>query len=221
MSHALKGKVALVTGGSRGLGAATAEALADQGADVAISYVASADKAEALVARLQRKGVRSISIRRDQADMASARPLIDRVRVVADLGRLDILVNNAAVAVQGQVGASGRTDVLNSDRPLWTRHDRAGRPGAPLTSHAFVRNLKGYAKEAGIGQIHLHQTCHTYARLVAEQTGSIIETQDALSHKNAATTRVYVQRISIKRDKHSENIARLFNSDGADGTPTK
>lgn len=99
MSHALRGKVALITGGSRGLGAATAEALANQGADVAISYVASADKAEALVARLQRKGVRSISIRSDQADMASARPLIDRV--VADLGRLDILVNNAAVAVQG------------------------------------------------------------------------------------------------------------------------
>ena len=50
--------------------------------------------------------------------------------------------------------ASGRHDVLNSERPLWTRHDRAGKPGAPLTSHAFVLNLKRYARQAGIGSIH-------------------------------------------------------------------
>lgn len=114
-------------------------------------------------------------------------------------------------ALEEYLDASGRIDVLNSDRPLWTRHDRAGRPGAPLTSHAFVRNLKRYAEDAGIKHMHLHQTRHTYARLVAERTGSIIETQDALGHKNPATTRIYVQRISIKRDKHSEHIARLLD----------
>jgi integrase len=106
--------------------------------------------------------------------------------------------------------ASNRLDALDSERPLWTRHDRAGKPGAPLTSHAFARNLKLYAGEAGIKDFHLHQTRHTFARLVSEQTGSIVETQDALGHKNAATTRVYVRRIAVKRDKHSEQIARLF-----------
>jgi integrase len=105
--------------------------------------------------------------------------------------------------------------VLGSERPLWTRHDRAGRPGAPLTSHAFAVNMKRYAREAGIGNFHLHQTRHTFARLVAERTGSIIETQDALGHKNAATTRVYVRRVAVKRDKHSEQIARLFNLSGS------
>jgi integrase len=114
-------------------------------------------------------------------------------------------------ALEDYLAASGRDNVMHSDRPLWTRHDRAGRPGAPLTSHAFVRNLKCYAKDVGIEHIHLHQTRHTYARLIAEQTGSIIETQDALGHKNAATTKVYVQRISIKRDKYSENIARMLS----------
>ncbi|MBS7539512.1 SDR family NAD(P)-dependent oxidoreductase [Ancylobacter lacus] len=99
MSNNLKGKVALVTGGSRGLGAATAAALADQGADVAISYVASADKAEAVVAALRAKGVRAHAFRSDQADTAAARPLIEQV--VAHFGTLDILVNNAAIAVQG------------------------------------------------------------------------------------------------------------------------
>jgi NAD(P)-dependent dehydrogenase (short-subunit alcohol dehydrogenase family) len=101
MSNILKGKVALVTGGSRGLGAATAEALAEEGAEVAISYAASADKAEAVIARLKAKGVRAIAIRADQADQAVARPLIDQV--VAEFGRLDILVNNAGIAVQGHL----------------------------------------------------------------------------------------------------------------------
>ncbi|NLS21056.1 SDR family oxidoreductase [Rhizobium sp. P40RR-XXII] len=100
MSKMLKGKVALVTGGSRGLGAATAEALAEHGADVAISYAVSAEKADAVVQKLKEKGVRAIAIKSDQADLTSAKPLIDRV--LAEFGRLDILVNNAGIAIQGQ-----------------------------------------------------------------------------------------------------------------------
>ena len=102
---------------------------------------------------------------------------------------------------------TSRLDRMRAESPLLTRHDRAGNPGAPLTSHAFVKNLKRYAKDAGIGDIHLHQTRHTYARIVAEETGSMIETQDALGHKNLATTRVYVQRIAIKKDKTSRKVA--------------
>lgn len=85
---------------------------------------------------------------------------------------------------------------------------------APLTSHAFALNMKGYAGEAGIKDFHLHQMRHTFARLVAERTGSSVETQDALGHKNPVTMRVYVQRIAVKRDKHSEEIARLLNLEG-------
>ncbi|MGV3682363.1 MAG: SDR family NAD(P)-dependent oxidoreductase [Acidovorax sp.] len=114
MGKALAGKVALVTGGSRGLGAATALALADQGADVAISYVASADKAQAVVAQLQAKGVRAIAIQSDQADMAAAKPLV--AQVLAQLGQLDILVNNAAIAVQGKTVDDPALDTVNLDR---------------------------------------------------------------------------------------------------------
>lgn len=114
MANVLEGKVALVTGGSRGLGAATAEALADQGADVAISYVASGDRAEAVVEKLKAKGVRALAIRSDQADMAAARPLVDTV--VAHFGKLDILVNNAAIAVQGKTVDAPDLDTVNLDR---------------------------------------------------------------------------------------------------------
>jgi integrase len=106
------------------------------------------------------------------------------------------------------LSASGRMKALKTDSPLWTRHDRAGRPGAALTSHAFAYNLKLYAKASGIGEIHIHQMRHTYARIVADETGSIIETQDALGHRHLSTTRVYVQRIALKRDKHSERITK-------------
>jgi integrase len=106
--------------------------------------------------------------------------------------------------------AAGRLDVLKTDGPVWTRHDHAGRPSAALTSHSYVKNLKRYAREAGVDGFHLHRTRHTFARMVAEDSGSITETQDALGHKSAATTRVYVQRIAVRRDRHSEQILGRF-----------
>ncbi|QET05041.1 SDR family oxidoreductase [Cupriavidus pauculus] len=114
MQGALKGKVALVTGGSRGLGAATAAAFAELGADVAITYVTSADKAEGVAQTLRAKGVRALAIRSDQADTAAARPLMDKV--LAHFGRLDVLVNNAAIAVQGKTVDDRDLDTVNLDR---------------------------------------------------------------------------------------------------------
>ncbi len=96
----LKGKVALVTGGSRGLGVAIAHALADEGADVAITYVSSGQKASEVVERLKAKGVHAGAFRTDQGDPTQSEGLIESV--VQHFGALDILVNNAAVAHQGK-----------------------------------------------------------------------------------------------------------------------
>jgi 3-oxoacyl-[acyl-carrier protein] reductase len=101
MSKTLAGKVALVTGGSRGIGAAIARALADDGADVAISYSASPDKAKAVVNDLLGKGVRAHAFKADQANTKEVDGLVKSV--VDRFGRLDILVNNAGVFVTSQV----------------------------------------------------------------------------------------------------------------------
>lgn len=119
----------------------------------------------------------------------------------------------AREALIDYLSTSGRLKAMKTNSPLWTRHDRAGKPGAALTSHAFARNLKIYAKEVGINEIHTHQIRHTYARMVAEDTGSITETQDALGHKHVSTTRVYVQRITVKRDKYSEKLSKRWSAE--------
>jgi integrase len=111
-------------------------------------------------------------------------------------------------ALKDYLKKAGREGALRTWGPLWTRHDRAGKSTAvPLESRAFANNLKKYAKDAGVEGVHVHQTRHTYARIVSEETGSFLETQEALDHENAATTRVYVQRITVKADKHSGRIA--------------
>jgi 3-oxoacyl-[acyl-carrier protein] reductase len=106
MSKKLKGKVALVTGGSRGIGAAIAQALADDGADVAVSYAASAAKADEVVAALKKKGVRAAAFKADQGNTDEVRDLVAKVN--KDFGRIDILVNNAGVFVLGQVQEQAR-----------------------------------------------------------------------------------------------------------------
>ena len=109
MNKKLSGKVALVTGGSRGIGAAIARSLADDGADVAISYVSSPEKAKALVRELQDKGVRALAFQADQAKPEEVGALVHKV--AEHFGHLDILVNNAGVFVTGPVGEVKAEDV--------------------------------------------------------------------------------------------------------------
>jgi len=107
--------------------------------------------------------------------------------------------------------AAQRMHALKTDAPLWTRHDRGGQPGEALTPHCLVKNLKKYAKEAGVKDFHLHRTRHTFARIVSEFTGDITATQNALDHQNRSTTRVYVQRIAVKKDLYSNEISKRWN----------
>ena len=170
MSKILSGKVALVTGGSRGIGAATARALAEAGADVAISYAASASKAADVVAEIEAKGVKGAAFKADQGDVAQVKQLIGDV--VAKFGRLDILVNNAglfevntlggddfaAVDRQTRVNVDGVVAAIRAAAPVLEEGGRiitmssgiAFRVGAPgIADYALSKSaIEGYTKGA-------------------------------------------------------------------------
>ncbi|MDE2329753.1 MAG: SDR family oxidoreductase [Bradyrhizobium sp.] len=167
MTKKLTGKTALVTGGSRGIGAASARALADEGANVAISYVASADKAEAVVAELKAKGVQARAFKADQALPADVDRLVQDV--AKHFGRLDILVNNAgviasapvddatvdtaALAHQDAVNVQGVITAIRAASKLMGDGGRIVTIGSGIASRATFPGLADYAatKSAIVG----------------------------------------------------------------------
>lgn len=95
----LEGKVALVTGATRGIGRAVALKFAEQGADVAFTYLSSVDAASALVAEIEAMGLRAKAFAVDASDFGAANKVVEEV--VAEFGKIDILVNNAGITRDG------------------------------------------------------------------------------------------------------------------------
>jgi 3-oxoacyl-[acyl-carrier protein] reductase len=171
----LKGKAALVTGASRGIGRGIALRLARDGADVAITYVSSPDKAEAVVAEITKLGRRAVAIKADSADAASVTASVDKAH--KEFGKLDILVNNAGIAAGGPfdqmaladvdrlISVNVRSVVLASQAAAKVMGqggriisigsclaERAGMPGITvyaMTKAALVGLTKGMARDLG------------------------------------------------------------------------
>lgn len=108
MSLKINEKVALVTGGSRGMGADIANRLAAEGASVAITYTASKDKADKVVADIAAAGGRAIALRADSGKPEEVRAAVEAV--IKAFGRLDILVNNAGIAIAGAADTYASAD---------------------------------------------------------------------------------------------------------------
>ena len=101
MAKQLAGKIALVTGGSRGIGAAIVKRLAREGAHVALTYVSNPDQANETVKAAQALGVKALAIQADSADAEAVVAAVERT--VRELGGIDILVNNAGIAIMAPI----------------------------------------------------------------------------------------------------------------------
>lgn len=137
----LTGKHALVTGASRGIGAAIALALAEKGANVAITYERSADRAAEVIGQIEKLGRKAVAIQADSADPAAVKRSVDEAAKA--LGGLDIVVNNAGIARQGLVADTSLEDInalldVNVRAPI-------------LTAQAAIAHLRNGGRIINIG----------------------------------------------------------------------
>lgn len=143
VSHPLTGKAALVTGGSRGIGAAIVRRFAHDGADVAFSYAASRERAEDIVREIEALGRRAVAIKADQAEATEVEFLVREAHAV--LGRLDILVNSAGVFVTGMV------DDPEADRAAFDRQLDVNVKGVAAAVRAAVPLMTDGGRIVSIG----------------------------------------------------------------------
>ncbi|MEU5725937.1 SDR family oxidoreductase [Micromonospora sp. NPDC047738] len=163
MTH-LAGKIALVTGGSRGIGAAIAARLAQDGADVALTYLSAGEKAKAVVAAIEEDGRRALAVQADSGDGAAVVAAVERV--VAEFGRLDILVNNAGVFPYASIEEVSTEEV---DRTLAV-HVR----GVYLATQAAVRHMGDGGRVISIGSCFAERAPYAGVSLYAMSKSALI-----------------------------------------------
>ncbi|MEV5529623.1 3-oxoacyl-ACP reductase family protein [Streptomyces prunicolor] len=169
----LNGKVALVTGGSRGIGAATALRLARDGADVAVTYVDGKEAAEDVVGRIEALGRRAVALRADSADTAEAVGAVERTAEA--LGGLDVLVNNVGVGALGPLDGLSLADV---DRVL-----AVNVRGVFLTSQAAAARMASGGRIITVGSCMTQRVPGPGGTLYATSKSALIGLTKALARE--------------------------------------
>ncbi|WP_369232248.1 SDR family oxidoreductase [Streptomyces sp. R21] len=169
----MNGKVVLVTGGSRGIGAATALRLAREGADVALTYVQGKEAAEEVVRGIEALGRRGLALRADSSDAAEAAESVGRV--VEAFGRLDVLVNNVGVGVLGPLESLSLADV---DRVL-----SVNVRGVFLASQAAAARLERGGRIVTIGTCMTQRVPGAGGTLYATSKSALVGLTKALARE--------------------------------------
>src|SRR5690606_1241997 len=154
MSRLLQGKTALITGASRGIGRRIVERFAEEGANVAFTYLSSVEKGQALEEELQRFGTKVKGYRSNAADYAAAEELVSAVTV--DFGALDIVVNNAGITRDGllmRMSEEQWDEVLNSNlKSVFNLTKAASRPMMKQKSGVFINMSSVVGVKGNAGQ---------------------------------------------------------------------
>jgi 3-oxoacyl-[acyl-carrier protein] reductase len=193
----LVGKVALISGGSRGIGAAAARLFSAAGADVAITYASDTTSAHRIVREIENSGGHGVAVRADLGSLADARKVVSRVR--DEYGRIDILINNAGIWTHGKIGEmdprtwqktidvnlTGTFALCNLVVPIMRKHgggriinisSTAGQRGEAEHSHyaaskggviAFTKSLA-----AELGRYHINVNCIAPGWVVTDMSAS-------------------------------------------------
>ncbi len=209
-AESLNGKVALVTGGSRGIGAAVALSLAEAGADVAINFRARSEDAEAVCAAIRKLGRRALAVKADISQSNKVKPMIANIE--QELGPVNILVNNAGVAHQINL-----ENIVEAD---WDEHINVNLKSAFLVTQAVlpkmraqrwgrIINISSTAAQTG-GLVGPHYAAskagmlgltHSYAALLAKEgitantvCPALVETEMLRSNPRATSSVIPIGR---------------------------
>jgi site-specific recombinase XerD len=112
--------------------------------------------------------------------------------------------------------ATGRDHLIfGTPEPLWLRHDNAANrsKNLALTSYGFASRMKIYAVEAGIKDFHIHKLRHTYASVIVEEFSSLDDARETMGYANLATTKIYIQRLKVIKDNHSNSVRRVIENE--------
>ncbi len=233
MDLGLEGKVALVTGGSRGIGAAVVLGLARRGCDVAFTYRGRADAAEAVAEEVRKTGRRAMPIQADVADFAAADRAVDSI--VAEFGRLDILVCNAGITWDGVVWKMTEKQwdtVIETNLKGYFNYNRAAarvfkdRRSGKIVNVSSINGIRGKfaqsnysASKAGnialtkslakeLGKFNVNVNCVAPGMVMTEMAESL-----APEFLNAAVKETVLGRIATADDV--ANVVAFFCSDAS------